>query len=164
MHASKADLDAQVLGRFVEAAVHGAEVLGHLLRYARHLRPHVLDGAHGLGVGLGAHALDLGHDGLRLRIGLQAHALERGHHPTPTSVQTYLKQPGVKTDVKDLAFPLATGQALLVYLDVRSEVRTRQALPEALTSFRAGLAIAERLAKADPGNAIWQRWVLCTLA
>ena len=30
-------------------------------------------------------------------------------------------------------------------------------LPEALTSFRAGLAIAERLATADPGNAGWQR-------
>jgi hypothetical protein len=30
-------------------------------------------------------------------------------------------------------------------------------LPEAQTSFRYGLAIAERLAKADPGNAEWQR-------
>ncbi len=29
-------------------------------------------------------------------------------------------------------------------------------LPEALTSFRDGLAIADRLAKADPGNAGWQ--------
>jgi predicted negative regulator of RcsB-dependent stress response len=30
-------------------------------------------------------------------------------------------------------------------------------LPEALKSFRDGLAIADRLAKADPGNASWQR-------
>ena len=30
-------------------------------------------------------------------------------------------------------------------------------LPEALTSFRDGLAIADRLAQADPGNAGWQR-------
>ena len=30
-------------------------------------------------------------------------------------------------------------------------------LPAALTSYRASLAIAERLAKADPGNAEWQR-------
>ena len=30
-------------------------------------------------------------------------------------------------------------------------------LAEALTSFRDGLAIAERLAQADPGNAGWQR-------
>ena len=30
-------------------------------------------------------------------------------------------------------------------------------LPEALKSFREGLAIAERLASADPGNADWQR-------
>ena len=30
-------------------------------------------------------------------------------------------------------------------------------LPEALKAFRAGLAIADRLAKADPGNAGWQR-------
>jgi hypothetical protein len=30
-------------------------------------------------------------------------------------------------------------------------------LPAALESFRASLAIAERLAKADPGNAEWQR-------
>jgi hypothetical protein len=30
-------------------------------------------------------------------------------------------------------------------------------LPEALKSFRDGLAIADRLAKADPGNAGWQR-------
>ena len=30
-------------------------------------------------------------------------------------------------------------------------------LPEALKSYRDGLAIAERLAKADPGNAGWQR-------
>ena len=30
-------------------------------------------------------------------------------------------------------------------------------LPAALTSYRASLAIPERLAKADPGNADWQR-------
>ena len=30
-------------------------------------------------------------------------------------------------------------------------------LPEALKSYRDSLAIAERLAKADPGNAGWQR-------
>jgi hypothetical protein len=30
-------------------------------------------------------------------------------------------------------------------------------LPEALKSFRDGLAIADRLAKADPGNLNWQR-------
>jgi tetratricopeptide (TPR) repeat protein len=30
-------------------------------------------------------------------------------------------------------------------------------LPEALKSFRDGLAIAEQLAQADPGNAVWQR-------
>ena len=30
-------------------------------------------------------------------------------------------------------------------------------LPAALTSYRASLAIRERLAKADPGNAEWQR-------
>ena len=30
-------------------------------------------------------------------------------------------------------------------------------LPEALKSYRDGLAIADRLAKADPGNAGWQR-------
>jgi len=30
-------------------------------------------------------------------------------------------------------------------------------LPEALKSFRDGLAIRDRLAKADPGNAGWQR-------
>jgi tetratricopeptide (TPR) repeat protein len=30
-------------------------------------------------------------------------------------------------------------------------------LPEALKSFRDGLAIADRLARADPGNADWQR-------
>jgi tetratricopeptide (TPR) repeat protein len=30
-------------------------------------------------------------------------------------------------------------------------------LPAALTSYEAGLAIAERLAKSDPGNASWQR-------
>jgi hypothetical protein len=30
-------------------------------------------------------------------------------------------------------------------------------LPEALKSFRDGLAIADRLAKSDPGNAGWQR-------
>ena len=30
-------------------------------------------------------------------------------------------------------------------------------LPEALKSFRDALAIADRLAKADPGNAGWQR-------
>ena len=30
-------------------------------------------------------------------------------------------------------------------------------LPEALKSFRDGLAIADRLAQADPGNALWQR-------
>ena len=30
-------------------------------------------------------------------------------------------------------------------------------LPEALKSYRDGLAIADRLAKADPGNAEWQR-------
>ena len=30
-------------------------------------------------------------------------------------------------------------------------------LPEALESFREGLEIADRLAKADPGNAGWQR-------
>ena len=30
-------------------------------------------------------------------------------------------------------------------------------LPAALTSYRASLAILERLAKADPGNAGWQR-------
>jgi hypothetical protein len=30
-------------------------------------------------------------------------------------------------------------------------------LPEALKSFRDGLAIKDRLAKADPGNAGWQR-------
>jgi len=29
-------------------------------------------------------------------------------------------------------------------------------LPEALKSFRDGLAIRDRLAKADPGNAGWQ--------
>jgi hypothetical protein len=30
-------------------------------------------------------------------------------------------------------------------------------LPEALKAFRDGLAISDRLAKADPGNAGWQR-------
>ena len=30
-------------------------------------------------------------------------------------------------------------------------------LPEALKSYRDSLAIADRLAKADPGNADWQR-------
>ena len=30
-------------------------------------------------------------------------------------------------------------------------------LPAALTSYQAGLAIMERLAKSDPGNAGWQR-------
>jgi len=30
-------------------------------------------------------------------------------------------------------------------------------IPEALESYRAALAIRERLAKADPGNALWQR-------
>jgi hypothetical protein len=30
-------------------------------------------------------------------------------------------------------------------------------LPEALKSYQADLAIADRLAKADPGNAGWQR-------
>ena len=30
-------------------------------------------------------------------------------------------------------------------------------LPEALKSYQTGLAIADRLAKADPGNAGWQR-------
>jgi hypothetical protein len=30
-------------------------------------------------------------------------------------------------------------------------------LPEALKTFRDGLAIADRLAKSDPGNAGWQR-------
>jgi len=30
-------------------------------------------------------------------------------------------------------------------------------LPEALATYKASLAIAERLAKADPGNAGWQR-------
>ena len=30
-------------------------------------------------------------------------------------------------------------------------------LPEALKSYRDGLAIRDRLAKADPGNAGWQR-------
>jgi hypothetical protein len=30
-------------------------------------------------------------------------------------------------------------------------------LPEALKSFRDGLAIVDRLARADPGNADWQR-------
>ena len=30
-------------------------------------------------------------------------------------------------------------------------------LSEALKSFRDGLAIADRLAKSDPGNALWQR-------
>jgi tetratricopeptide (TPR) repeat protein len=30
-------------------------------------------------------------------------------------------------------------------------------LPEALKSFRDRFAIADRLAKADPGNAVWQR-------
>ena len=30
-------------------------------------------------------------------------------------------------------------------------------LPEALKSFRDGLAISERLARADPSNAGWQR-------
>ncbi|GLI37946.1 hypothetical protein KI811_05985 [Geobacter hydrogenophilus] len=35
--------------------------------------------------------------------------------------------------------------------------RAQGDLPAALTSFRASLAIRERLAKADPGNAGWQR-------
>jgi hypothetical protein len=30
-------------------------------------------------------------------------------------------------------------------------------LPEALKSYQAGLAIADRLAKSDPGNAGWRR-------
>src|ERR1700731_1729393 len=30
-------------------------------------------------------------------------------------------------------------------------------LPEALISYQAGLAIRDRLAKSDPGNALWQR-------
>ncbi len=30
-------------------------------------------------------------------------------------------------------------------------------LPEALKTYRDGLAIADRLAKSDPGNAGWQR-------
>jgi tetratricopeptide (TPR) repeat protein len=33
----------------------------------------------------------------------------------------------------------------------------RGILPEALRSFRDGLAIADRLAQSDPGNAVWQR-------
>ena len=33
-------------------------------------------------------------------------------------------------------------------------------LPEALKTFREGLAISERLAAADPGNAGWQRHLL----
>ena len=37
-------------------------------------------------------------------------------------------------------------------------MRVRQGnLPEALKAYQAGLAIAERLARADPGNAEWQR-------
>ena len=34
---------------------------------------------------------------------------------------------------------------------------TQGDLMAALTSYQAALAIAERLAKADPGNAVWQR-------
>ncbi len=38
------------------------------------------------------------------------------------------------------------------------DIRVAQGnLPEALKSFRDGLAIAERLAQSDPGNAGWQR-------
>ena len=38
------------------------------------------------------------------------------------------------------------------------DVQVRQGnLPEALKSYQAGLAIAERLARTDAGNADWQR-------
>jgi hypothetical protein len=36
-------------------------------------------------------------------------------------------------------------------------LRAQGNLPAALASFKASLAIADRLAKADPGNAGWQR-------
>ena len=36
-------------------------------------------------------------------------------------------------------------------------LRAQGALPAALESYQAALAIAERLAEADPGNADWQR-------
>jgi tetratricopeptide (TPR) repeat protein len=47
---------------------------------------------------------------------------------------------------------------LSVSYDERGDVLVAQGnLPEALASYRASLAIADRLAKADPGNANWQR-------
>jgi hypothetical protein len=49
-------------------------------------------------------------------------------------------------------------RARSVALDAIGNVQVAQGdLPAALTSYRASHAIAERLAKADPGNAEWQR-------
>jgi hypothetical protein len=48
--------------------------------------------------------------------------------------------------------------AILVTFDAIGDVQIAQGdLPAALTSYRAALALHERLAKADPANAAWQR-------
>ncbi len=73
-------LRAQVVRGLGEAAGHRAQVLGHLLRDARDLGAHVLDGAQRLRVGVGTQALDVGEHRLALLVGLLAHALERRQH------------------------------------------------------------------------------------
>ena len=51
--------------------------------------------------------------------------------------------------------PVAPGRPDAITLELAKDVVDR--LAAALTSYQAALAIAERLAKADPGNAGWQR-------
>jgi hypothetical protein len=46
---------------------------------------------------------------------------------------------------------------LVSYIKVGDSLVAQRNLPEALTLYRDSLAIAERLAKSDPGNAGWQR-------
>ena len=55
----------------------------------------------------------------------------------------------------------AGGPVVSLTYETEAEARAAHALmanlPEALKSFRDGLAIAEGLAKADASNAVWQR-------
>ena len=68
------------------------------------------------------------------------------------AAERYLRQlatqPGARSD-GDTAWHVRMGLGDIA--------QARGQLPGALASFRDGLAIAERLAKADPGNAGWQR-------
>jgi tetratricopeptide (TPR) repeat protein len=57
----------------------------------------------------------------------------------------------------NLEFAGKSGDLSVSYDRVGDVLVAQGNLPEALKSYRDGLAIADRLAKADPGNAGWQR-------